>query len=51
MRRKTPEKEKKDLRSNNEELNTERPTIVIIFGSHETSPIIWIGKPAPAIQC
>jgi hypothetical protein len=25
----------------------------LIFGSHETSPIIWswIGKPAPAIQC
>ncbi len=20
-------------------------------GSHETSPIIWVGKPAPAIQC
>jgi hypothetical protein len=27
-------------------LNTKRPTLV----SHETSPIIWIGKPAPAIQ-
>ncbi len=22
-----------------------------LFFSHETSPIIWIGKPAPAIQC
>ncbi len=24
-----------------------RPTLVVNFGSHETSPIIWIGKPAP----
>ncbi len=23
----------------------------LLFGSHETSPIIWIGKSAPAIQC
>ncbi len=23
----------------------------LLFGSHETSPIIWIGKPAPAMQC
>jgi hypothetical protein len=22
----------------------------LLFGSHETSPIIWIGKPAQAIQ-
>jgi hypothetical protein len=21
----------------------------LLFGSHETSPIIWIGKPTPAI--
>ncbi len=31
------------------ELSTKR--ITIVFGSHETSPIIWLGKPAPAIQC
>ncbi len=29
-----------------EELNTR-----LLFDSHETSPIIWIGKPASAIQC
>jgi hypothetical protein len=23
----------------------------LLFGSHETTPIIWIGKPAPAKQC
>jgi hypothetical protein len=23
----------------------------LLFGSHETSPIIWTGKPATAIQC
>jgi hypothetical protein len=23
----------------------------LLFGSHETSPIIWKGKAAPAIQC
>ena len=23
----------------------------LIFGSSETRPVIWIGKPAPAIQC
>ncbi len=33
------------------ELNTKRHTLFLFFGSHETSPIIWIGKPAPAMQC
>ncbi len=23
----------------------------LLFGSHETSPILWVGKSAPAIQC
>jgi hypothetical protein len=25
-------------------------TVRLLFGSHETSPIIWIGKPVPPIQ-
>jgi hypothetical protein len=32
-------------------LNTKRPPIVVFFGFHETSPIIWRDKPAPAVQC
>jgi hypothetical protein len=24
-------------------LNTKRPTLIFLFGSHETSPITWIG--------
>jgi hypothetical protein len=34
-----------------EEANIRGPCSSSFFGSHETSPIIWIGKPAPAIQC
>jgi hypothetical protein len=26
------------------------PLLFLLFGSHETSPIMWIGKPAPAIK-
>jgi hypothetical protein len=32
-----------------DQFNTKRPTLVF-FGSHETSPIMDIHKPAPAIQ-
>jgi hypothetical protein len=45
-----------DYRTCIEELNNERPTmLVFFFGSHETSPVIWICivcicKPALAIQ-
>ncbi len=31
-------------------LNIKRPTIVFFLVSHETSLIIWIGEPAPAMQ-
>jgi hypothetical protein len=33
-----------------EELNT-KTLARFLFGSHETSPTIWIGKPTPSIQC
>ncbi len=34
-----------------QDLILKRPTLVFFFCSHETFPIIWIGKPAPTIQC
>jgi hypothetical protein len=34
-----------------EKLNSEKAHARLLFGSHETSPITWIGKPAPATQC
>jgi hypothetical protein len=36
---------------NIEELILKRPTVVFLLVPKETSPIIWIGKSAPAIQC
>ncbi len=35
----------------NRGLNTKRPTLVFFLAPHETSPIKWIGKPAPVILC
>ncbi len=29
----------------------QKPMLALFFGSHETSQIIWISKPAPTIQC
>jgi hypothetical protein len=37
------------VRKTTEELNTVRSSLVL-FLHYETSPIIWIGKPAPALQ-
>ncbi len=38
------------LCKNHRGINSKGPTLVFLFGSHATSPILWIGKPTPAIQ-